>query len=99
MGILVLLLAVVDRGWYPHSRQVGQTGQKVRPRLYIACGVSGALAHRVGMEKSGVIVAINSDPTAPIFGICDGGVVGDLHQIVPELTRLIGQARPAGTAS
>lgn len=88
-GAVVVTLPLVDRGWYPHTRQVGQTGQKVRPRLYIACGVSGALAHRVGMERSGAIVAINSDETAPIFGICDVGVVGDLHEIVPELTRLI----------
>ena len=86
----------MDRGWYPHASQVGQTGQKVRPRLYLACGVSGALAHRVGMEKSGVIVAINTDPTAPIFGICDGGVVGDLHEIVPRLTELVRGSREAG---
>ncbi len=88
-GAVVVTLPLVDRGWYPHSRQVGQTGQKVRPQLYLACGVSGALAHRVGMERSDVIVAINTDETAPIFGICDGGVVGDLHEIVPELTRLV----------
>ena len=86
-GVVAVSMPIVDRGWYPHSRQVGQTGQKVRPRLYLACGISGQLGHRVGMEKSGVIVAINSDPTAPIFGICDAGVVGDLHVIVPELTR------------
>lgn len=86
-GVVAVSMPIVDRGWYPHSRQVGQTGQKVRPRLYIACGISGQLSHRVGMEKSGVIVAVNSDPTAPIFGICDAGVVGDLHVIVPELTR------------
>lgn len=96
-GVVAVSMPLVDRGWYPHSRQVGQTGQKVRPRLYIACGISGQLAHRVGMEKSGVIVAINSDPTAPIFRICDAGVVGDLHEIVPELARLIREARPATT--
>jgi electron transfer flavoprotein alpha subunit len=96
-GVVAVSMPIVDRGWYPHSRQVGQTGQKVRPRLYIACGISGQLGHRVGMEKSGVIVAINSDPTAPIFGICDAGVVGDLHAIVPELTGRIRAAH--GSAS
>ena len=94
-GAVAVSMPLVDRGWYPHSRQVGQTGQKVRPRLYIACGISGQLAHRVGMEKSRLIVAINSDPTAPIFRICDAGVVGDLHEVVPELARLIREARPA----
>jgi electron transfer flavoprotein alpha subunit len=96
-GVVAVSMPIVDRGWYPHSRQVGQTGQKVRPRLYIACGISGQLGHRVGMEKSGVVVAINSDATAPIFGICDAGVVGDLHVIVPELTRRIRAAH--GSAS
>jgi electron transfer flavoprotein alpha subunit len=96
-GVVAVSMPIVDRGWYPHSRQVGQTGLKVRPRLYVACGISGQLGHRVGMEKSGVIVAINSDPTAPIFGICDAGVVGDLHVIVPELTRRIRAAH--GSAS
>lgn len=96
-GVVGVSMPLVDRGWYPHRRQIGQTGQKVRPRLYLACGVSGALAHRVGMEKSGVIVAINSDPAAPIFGICDGGVVGDLHEIVPALTQRIREARSGGT--
>jgi len=95
-GAVGVSLPLVDRGWYPYRHQVGQTGQKVRPRLYLACGISGALAHRVGMEKAGVIVAINSDPSAPIFGICDAGVVGDLYEVVPELTRLVREAR--GTA-
>jgi electron transfer flavoprotein alpha subunit len=96
-GVVAVSMPIVDRGWYPHSRQVGQTGLKVRPRLYLACGISGQLGHRVGMEKSGVIIAINSDPTAPIFGICEAGVVGDLHVIVPELTRRIRAAH--GSAS
>lgn len=96
-GVVAVSMPIVDRGWYPHSRQVGQTGQKVRPRLYLACGISGQLGHRVGMEKSGVIVAVNTDPTAPIFGICDAGVVGDLHVIVPELTRRLRAAH--GSAS
>jgi len=97
-GMVAVSMPLVDRGWYPVSAQVGQTGQKVRPRLYIACGISGSLAHRVGMEKSGTIIAINSDPSASIFGLCDAGVVGDLHEVVPELTRLI-RARRAAEAS
>ncbi len=92
-GVVGVSMPLVDRGWMPHSRQVGQTGNKVRPRLYVACGISGQLAHRVGMEKSKVIVAINTDPTAPIFGICDLGLVGDLHTVVPELARRIREAR------
>lgn len=92
-GVVGASLPIVDRGWYPHSRQIGQTGQRIHPRLYIGCGISGALAHRVGMEQSDTIIAINSDPAAPIFGICDAGVVGDLHEIVPVLTSLIRQAR------
>ena len=85
--------AVVDAGWYPYSAQIGQTGKVVSPKLYVALGISGAIQHKVGMQSSNVIVAINKDPNAPIFEFSDLGVVGVVHEIVPKLTELVNQRK------
>ena len=87
--------AVVDAGWYPYSAQIGQTGKTVSPKLYVALGISGAIQHKVGMQSSSVIVAINRDANAPIFEFSDLGVVGDVHEVVPKLTELVTQRKSA----
>ena len=88
-GVVGCSRGAVEAGWMPVERQVGQTGKTVRPKIYIACGISGAIQHLVGMQDSDVIIAINRDRQAPIFEVSTYGIVGDVFQVVPAITKRI----------
>ena len=97
-GVVGCSRAVVEAGWMPAERQVGQTGKTVRPKIYIACGISGAIQHLVGMQGSDVIIAINQDRQAPIFEVATYGIVGDVFQVVPAIINRIGELRSHNAA-
>lgn len=91
-GVVAGSRPIIDKDWLPWSRQVGSSGKTVRPKLYMACGISGAMQHITGMKSSKTIVAINVDPTAPIFGVAHYGVVGDMFKVIPALLKGLGRA-------
>jgi electron transfer flavoprotein alpha subunit len=92
-GVVGSSRGAVEAGWMPAERQVGQTGKTVKPKIYIACGIRGAIQHLVGMQGSDTIIAINQDRQAPIFEVATYGIVGDVFQVVPALTKRIREAR------
>jgi electron transfer flavoprotein alpha subunit len=97
-GVPGVSMPLVGEGWAPYAMQVGQTGSVVRPRLYVACGISGQMQHKVGMERSGTIIAINTDENAPIVRFCDLAVIGDVVQVLPALTELVRARQQTGVA-